>query len=293
METINVQNAMDSDCVFVDVRSPAEFERERIPNAINIPVLDNEERAMIGTMYTRVNKEKAIKEGLAIFEKKVPKIISELQDVNKPIVVYCWRGGMRSKTFVELFPNKKIYQLSKGYKGYRAYVRSRLEKYEVKSEIYVVYGQTCVNKTKILQDFPNFLDLEGTAQHRGSVFGAIGLKPRSQKMFDSLILNWLDTNDGKFDKIIVEGESRKIGNVMIPDSLFKAMKKGTQVLLKAPVEKRVEVFVSEYFNNSNVPELKAITLSLKKNMGNKLNEEAIAFLDSGDLDKYAKLMFEK
>jgi tRNA 2-selenouridine synthase len=293
MEIISAKDALEIDCLFVDVRSPGEFERERIPGAINIPVLDDEERAIVGTMYKQVSKEQAIEKGFGLFEKKVPEIVKKLKDISKPIVIYCWRGGMRSKAVVELFSEKKVYQLKGGYKDYRAWVRQSIETYSLKSSLVVVYGMTCVNKTKILQDFPNFLDLEGLAQHRGSVFGAVGLQPRTQKMFESLFLDWLEKNDGKFKSIIVEGESRKIGNTTIPEFFFKAMKKGTIILLKAPMEKRAKVFVTEYFNNSSIPELKTITLSLTKYMGKKLNSEAILLLDKEDLEGYAKLMCKK
>ena len=196
VDKIPVQEALElKNTVFIDVRSSGEFEQDHILEAVNFPILTNEERHIVGTIYKQVSQQKAITEGMKFYEQKIPELKKFVQQFeNKTLIVYCWRGGMRSKIIATLFGSLgyKTFQLKDGYKAYRKVILDQLTNFKLKPKVYVLYGLTCSGKTALLQKLPNSIDLEGLAQHRGSLYGAIGLKPRTQKMFDNLLLRQLE-----------------------------------------------------------------------------------------------------
>ncbi|MSR86470.1 tRNA 2-selenouridine(34) synthase MnmH, partial [Candidatus Woesearchaeota archaeon] len=208
---MKIEDCYGREYVFVDVRSPKEFIEDHIPGAINIPLFSNEERAIVGTLYKQVGKDVAIDKGLEIVGHKLPEMIQEYQTLKeKRIIVYCWRGGMRSGSVVGLLQSLKfdVVQLENGYKDYRRFVREQLDRVHIPSLV-ILYGLTGSGKTEILGKIKNSIDLEGLAQHRGSIFGDIGLTQRSQKMFESLLLKRLI--ELQQEKVVfIEGESRRI-----------------------------------------------------------------------------------
>lgn len=277
---------------FIDTRSPQEYAEDHIPGALNVPLLDDQERAIVGTLYKQVSRDKAVEVGIEFFAKKLPEFVKPFnQHRDKTIIIYCWRGGMRSKCVVDFLHALKypVVQLEGGYKSYRAYVRDQLDHYQLKPKIITLWGLTCTGKTDLLRQFPNSFDLEGLAQHRSSLYGAIGLTPRSQKMFDSLLLQELERLN-KEKVILLEGESKKIGDVQMPDFLYKAMKQGTPVLVKRSMEQRVEHAVKEYFLPENIAQIKKITGNLWKVIGKKKKEEMIACLDKEEYAAAAKIL---
>ncbi len=315
---INLKNALDKqkagEAVFIDTRTPQEFSEDHLPDAINLPILSNEERAIVGTIYKRVSQQEAVDKGIEFFSKKLPDFIKEINKYTKPnqeqkkrtdekktdysqkeIIIYCWRGGMRSGAITALLNSLKynVWQLEGGYKAYRAYVREKLENFVIKPKIIVLWGLTCSGKTELLQHLPNTLDLEGLAQHRGSLYGAIGLKPSSQKKFDNLFLQRLEQlNDQRY--IITEGESRKIGDVQIPLFFYKAMLKGTNILVKRSIAVRAKESVREYFNsNKAITEIKKITLSLSKIISKNRKAEIVELLDKKKYQEAARILLEE
>ncbi|MBU4501299.1 MAG: tRNA 2-selenouridine(34) synthase MnmH [Nanoarchaeota archaeon] len=268
MKTISIEKALKGKYIFIDVRTPKEFEECTIPESINVPLFSNEERAVIGTIYKQVSKDDAIKKGLDIVSKKISKLVGGISKYkDKKLVVFCWRGGMRSKSFTGLLEGMgyDTKQLEGGHKAYRKHILERFENYKLKPKIILLSGLTGTGKTDILNEFLNSLDLEGLAQHRGSVLGPVGLKPRSQKMFDALIFKRLEElKDEKY--IVVEGEARKIGKVQIPEFFFKAMKKGIQVKIICDFNDRVKRLVDEYSGHKK--ELLEKIPYLKKTVGN-------------------------
>ena len=130
---MKIEELYGKDYTFVDVRSPKEFEEDRIPGAINIPLFSNEERAIIGTLYKQVGKDVAIEKGLEIVSEKLPKMIADYKKIQGKICIYCWRGGMRSGSVVALLQSLKfdVVQLDKGYKDYRRFVREKLDSLEL------------------------------------------------------------------------------------------------------------------------------------------------------------------
>ena len=276
---MKIEQLYGKDYVFVDVRSPAEFSEDHIPGAVNIPLFSNEERAIVGTLYKQVGKDVAIHKGLEIVGNKLQEMLQTYQQLQgKKLCVYCWRGGMRSASVVELLQSLKfdVVQLEKGYKDYRRFVGEQLEQ-AIIPPLVVLYGLTGSGKTEILQKLDNSIDLEGLAQHRGSIFGDLGLRPRSQKMFDSLLLQ-------KFyqiqkEKIIfIEGESRKIGQIMIPLRLWVLMQKGTKVKVLCSTEERVERLYKEYCTKMDKEFIIQKLQYIQKYLGKKKTEALIELL---------------
>ncbi|NLC10848.1 MAG: tRNA 2-selenouridine(34) synthase MnmH [Firmicutes bacterium] len=242
------------DALFIDVRSPAEYEKEHIAGAINIPLFDNEERKRIGILYKHISKGEAQKEGLKIASSKLPALVQEIEKASsgRKAVLYCWRGGMRSKSISHILDllNIPSYHLLGGYKAYRRYIYQALQNYKLNQKLVVLHGLTGVGKTRLLQmlkdDGQPVLDLESLAGHRGSVFGHIGLPPQtSQKNFDALLYQELQMLS-PYPYWILEGEGKKIGNIFLPPFLVKSMLEGYHLLLEAPLEIRVSRLVEEY-----------------------------------------------
>lgn len=227
MNTIRYEDTLKiKEKVYIDVRTPLEFAEDHIGGAVNIPVLSNDERALVGTIYKKESSEKAVDLGIDFFSKRLPEISTTLRKfAGKKIIAYCWRGGMRSRAFVSFLHslNFDIVQLDGGYKSFRAVVREGLYSFEIKNKLITIYGMTGSGKTEIINKlYPESIDLEGLAQHRSSLFGHVGLNPRSQKVFEHLLYDELIRVEG-MPYVFVEGESRRIGNVNIPENFFDKM----------------------------------------------------------------------
>ncbi len=241
------------DCI-IDARSPAEFALDHIPGAINCPVLNNEERATVGTLYKQESPFAAKKLGAALVAKN---IASHLQEhfIHQPRewrpLVYCWRGGERSGAFAHILQRIgwKAQQLQGGYQGYRRQVIADLERWAPLAKFTVICGMTGSGKTRLLQALSTYaqvLDLEGLAAHRGSVLGGLPdqVQP-SQKMFESRLWNAL--RQFTFDQTVyVESESKKVGCLHIPDALMDQIRRGDCVEIKADRSVRVDVLMDEY-----------------------------------------------
>ncbi|MFD1065159.1 tRNA 2-selenouridine(34) synthase MnmH [Oceanobacillus locisalsi] len=235
----------------VDVRSPQEFAEFRIPGSINIPVFDDEERAEVGTIYKQIGPEAAKEKGLEIFSIKLPDFIAEFQSLEKEKIVYCWRGGMRSKTaatVVDLM-GQQVSKLDGGIRSYRQWVVNKLEQQPATPRMYVLNGYTGSGKTNLLHRLKQLgypvLDLEGMANHRGSIFGQIGLEPNNQKTFESLLVQEM----GRYEQspfLLLEGESKRIGKATLPLFLHEAKEASTQLFIHLPLEKRIENILREY-----------------------------------------------
>lgn len=247
----------------IDARSPAEFAEDHIPGAVNLPVLDNEERARVGTLYTQVSPFDAKKLGAALVSKNIARHIEErLMDKPKnwrPLV-YCWRGGNRSGAMAHILNRIgwRTEQLDGGYKSYRKTVLAMLETLPQKLQYRAVCGATGTGKSRLLAAMAELgaqvLDLEGLAAHRGSLLGSLPDEPQPpQKLFDSLL--WAEFQ--RFDPskpVFVEAESRKIGNIRAPDALLDAMWQSPCVRLEADIALRVALLMEEYRHFLDDPE---------------------------------------
>ncbi|MFH1332248.1 MAG: tRNA 2-selenouridine(34) synthase MnmH [archaeon] len=294
METIKVEEALCEDYTFIDVRTPKEFEESTIPGAINIPLFSNEERAIVGKLYTQVGQEEAIEKGYDFVQQKLPKLMQEIRKHEKKrLVIFCWRGGMRSKALCMLLENlgMDVRQLQGGHKEYRKHVVEKLKNYKPKAKLIVLYGMTGCGKTKMLKQFKNSLDLEGLAQHRSSLFGDIGLKPRSQKMFEALLVKRLEELDEE-KYILTEGESRKIGNVIIPAALFTEMQKGTKVKVEASMEYRIKNLIECYSNKEDEKIVEKIKM-LTRRLGKDKVEKMLGLFEKKKYEEVARMLLEE
>ncbi len=297
METVEIQDVIGKDYIFIDVRTPKEFEEDHIINAVNIPIFSNEERAIIGTIYSKESQEKAIDKGIKYFSKNLPKIMSKIKPFqNKKLIIYCWRGGMRSKSFASLLSTVgyDVKQLVGGYKNYRKYVRDSLQLFKIKPKFIVLHGLTGVGKTQIVNKFTNSLDLEDLAQHRGSFFGDINLKPHTQKRFESLLLYKLKLlQNEKF--VVVEGESKKIGKAQIPEFVIKHMNKGIHVEIVADIESRIKRIIEDYkiVSEENLNILKEKIQLLIKRLGKKKVQTLIELLDQKKYNELIKIVLKE
>ena len=241
--------------LLVDVRTPAEFAETTIPGAVNVPLFSNSERAEIGTVYKHQGKQVARKLGIERVSPRIPALIEQTeaarQSRNGPLIVFCWRGGMRSlalTSFLQLagFPAR---QLIGGHKAFRRLVYD----YFIRTEwppVYVLRGLTGVGKTRVLNQLAGqgqpVIDLEGLANHRGSAFGALGLQPQpSQKMFEALLWDQLEQLQDR-PYLVTEGESRHIGRVVVPPSFHQAMQTQVSLWLEATLETRVGIILDDY-----------------------------------------------
>jgi tRNA 2-selenouridine synthase len=237
--------------VLIDVRSPSEFENATIPGSLNIPLFDDAERAEIGTIYKQVSVQAAKERGLEIVSAKLPAFVKSFEQIQGEKAVFCWRGGMRSKTTATVLSlmGIHVYRLAGGFRAYRKWVVDRLESLEFMPYVYVINGNTGTGKTVILQrlreeGYPA-LDLEEMAGHRGSIFGHIGRKANNQKTFDSLLVTeLLNLQDRPY--ILLEGESKRIGKVVLPDFIVNKKEAGTHLFIQMPVEERVRHIIEDY-----------------------------------------------
>ena len=242
--------------LLIDLRSHLEFQEDHIEGAINIPLLDNDERKIIGIIFKKEGMRRAKeKTRQLIFPKlsqKLEAIHKTIDQTNKKCLVYCFKGGDRSKIIATLlaFERDSIYRLEGGYKSFRKEV-VRFFNEEKMPLLYVLYGLTGAGKTDILlalekEGLP-IIDLEGLANHRGSVFGHIGLnKQPTQKRFETLLYFKL-IDKKKF--YIIEGESKKIGKISIPCSFYNQLIDGKSYLINCSVDERVRRLNKKYANH--------------------------------------------
>ena len=239
----------------IDARSPAEYAEDHLPGAVSLPVLDNEERERVGTLYKQVSPFAAKKLGAALVAKNIGRHLENAL-ADRPRgwrpLVYCWRGGKRSGAFAHVLREIgwDAHTLEGGYKAYRQWVVARLAEVPASLRFRVVHGVTGSGKSRLLKALAHagaqVLDLEDLAAHRGSVLGDLPDRPQpSQKMFESLLLEGLAAVDCA-RTVYVEGESKKIGQLQVPEALIQAMRASECVLLEADVPTRVALLSEEY-----------------------------------------------
>jgi len=293
-------------CIIIDVRSPAEFEHAHIPHALNLPLFDNEQRALIGTTYKKQSREAAIKVGLPLFGAKMLPMIETVEawikdrqkenDLTKPtIYVHCWRGGMRSAAVAWLLDlyGYKVVQLTGGYKAYRNWV---LEQFTISYSLKVLGGYTGSGKTEVLHALQNknypVIDLEGLANHKGSAYGAIGQLPQpSQEMFENILAEKLLEVNKKQKSIWIEDESQRIGTVLIPTPLFHLMRSSPCYFLTIPFEQRLN-FIVEGYGSFDQKSLIEATMRIQKRLGGLETKTAIDFITAGALKEAFSILLK-
>lgn len=239
----------------IDVRSPAEFAEDHVPGAISLPVLSNEERAEVGTLYVQVSRFTARKVGAAIIARNVARhletALRDREGAFRPLI-YCWRGGQRSGAMATILAQIgwRTAVLKGGYKTYRRWVQTRLYDERPALKLVLLEGRTGSGKTELLGRLAaqgvQTLDLEGLAEHRGSVFGGLVGRPQpSQKLFESRLLAALDGLDAS-RPIVVEAEASKVGDCMTPPALWSAMTAAPRIAVVAPAQARAAYLAGHY-----------------------------------------------
>jgi tRNA 2-selenouridine synthase len=251
---VTVAQLSDFDEV-IDVRSEGEFDEDHIPGALNCPVLDDRERALVGTIYKQTSSFDAKKIGAALVSANIALHLRE-RFHDRPRewrpLVYCWRGGGRSDAFAHVLAQIgwRVGRLEGGYKAYRRAVVAALETLPRRFDWRVVCGMTGTGKSRTLRALATggaqVLDLEALAAHRGSILGNMPGEPQpTQKMFDSLVWTALARLDPK-RPVFVEAESKKIGRLRVADALIEAMWSSDCLVLDAPLRVRVALLKAEY-----------------------------------------------
>ena len=252
--TVNVTQVSEFDEI-IDVRSEDEFAADRVPGAVNFPVLDNTERARVGTLYKQASPFEAKRVGAALVAANIARHLQH-RYFDRPRewrpLVYCWRGGTRSDAFAHVLHQVgwRASRLDGGYQAYRRAVVADLAELPRKFRWKVICGLTGTGKSRLLRALgeagAQVLDLEALAAHRGSVLGNLPDAPQpSQKMFESLLWKALSGFDAS-RPVYVEAESRKIGTLRVPEAMIEAMWASECVVLEAPVEIRVALLKEEY-----------------------------------------------
>ena len=239
----------------IDARTPSEYAEDHIPDAVSAPVLDDAQRAEVGTLYKQVSPFDAKKMGAALVARNVARHVEKMfkdKERSWRPLVYCWRGGKRSGAMAHVLREIgwDAKTLEGGYRAYRRWVIEQLAALPAALEFRVVHGPTGSGKSRLLGALAKAgaqaLDLENLAAHRGSVLGELPDRPQPpQKLFESRLAREL----ARFDParpVFVEGESKKIGQLHVPDALIERMRASPCVLLEASVETRVELLIGEY-----------------------------------------------
>lgn len=289
--------AEQSSLPIIDVRSPGEFAKAHIPDAVNIPLFSNDERAEVGTLYKRKGPRQAMMRGLEFAGQKLTHYVQEVSqkvDGNE-IVVHCWRGGKRSASMATLFEfmGFEVTVLEGGYKAYRNFVLNRF--IEKKLKLIVLGGPTGSGKTKVLEALRSkgeqVIDLEGLARHRGSTFGALGMgqQPTSEQFENDLFEVFQQTDPAR--PVWVENESRSIGSVYIPVGLWDQMVIAPLVDIEIPLEKRVDNLVEEYGGFSGKELIECLEKITRRMGGQNVKAAKEAFAE-GNLRKATEIALE-
>ena len=314
----------------VDLRSPAEYREDHLPGAFSVPLLEDAQRAIVGTLYRKESPQAAMEAGLGMVEASLERLLEGLLGPEAPLeearrrfrglaerlrrgeapapaeagppppgglLLYCWRGGLRSRSvgaWLAALGVPGVRVLQGGYKAFRAWVRSELAAFDAATPLILLRGPTGVGKTRILQHLEralpgSTLDLEGLARHRSSILGDIGLEPAGARAFETGLADRL----GRLGPPpwFVEGESRKVGDRVIPEPLWRAMEAGVQIRLDAPLSWRVGLLREEYLASPGAREQFLERLPfLEKRLGPSWAGRLREALRAGRVDEVAEVL---
>jgi tRNA 2-selenouridine synthase len=294
LREISFEESMKISGVYIDVRSPIEYNEDSVPGSVNIPLFSNNERAEVGTIYKMAGRDNAVLRGAEIVGEKLAGLISKFQAYSgKPLFIMCARGGMRSGSLASLLDSLgfEVYKINEGYKGYRKWIRFKLDSAAI-PRLFVIQGLTGSGKTEIIRRLPYSIDLEAMAGHRSSVFGAMGLEPKSQKSLESSLVRRIDELAGA-SHAAIEGESRKIGDLQTPARLYLLMQESPTILIKAGLERRVDIILSEYAPAFDQASTEATVNSISGKLGRHATAALLDKLKAGDLRGFAASLLER
>ena len=286
----------------IDVRSPSEFAEDHAPGAINLPVLDDAERAVVGTIYVQDSRFRARRIGAALVARNIAlhleTALADQPGSFRPLV-YCWRGGQRSGAMATVLSQVgwRAAVLEGGYRTYRRHVKEQLYDQEGELKLVMLDGHTGSAKTAVLNLVAargvQILDLEELAQHRGSLLGALPGRPQpSQKMFESRLLQAMERLDPA-RPVVVEAEASKIGQRMVPPALWQLMIKAPRITLDVPAEARARYLAGVYAETvSDLDALEALLARLPGRHGRMAVARWRAMAEAGDLEALAASLIE-
>lgn len=285
--------------IVIDVRSPGEYEAYHINGAINMPLFTNEERHNIGVAYKQESITKAKKLGMEYMSYKLQSLSSEMIDYSEKydrVIIYCERGGMRSRSIATLLNAvdiKNVHRLDGGIKAHRQYTMDNMQSVLDQKKFIVLHGHTGVGKTKILVELDKLehdvLDYEALAQNAGSVFGDLMYpKPApTQKHFEELLFDVIKRS--KTDLIFIESESKRVGKVIIPDMFMSKLTEGIHILVQTTVENRIENLLSDYKDRNDEELIRCVNI-LRKRISNSVADELIEHINHGNLNALVKYL---
>lgn len=277
-----------------DVRTPDEFALGHIPSANNLPLFDNEGRAIVGTMYKEQGHDAAVREGLELVGSKLAEYVHQVDKVakGKAVGIYCWRGGMRSGSMAWLLDmaGYEVYQLTGGYKAFRQYV---LSLFSQSYAFQVLSGNTGSGKTEVLHALAaqgaQVIDLEGLANHKGSAFGGLMQPPQPcQQDFEHMLFQVLRAYDPS-KPIWVEDESKGVGRCFVPDDMWHQMQTSPVHVIDVPMHERVARLVADYADADDQG-LKMAIEGIQKRLGGARTKAAFEALDHQDYGAVAEMM---
>jgi len=323
--------------VVVDLRSPSEFAADHIHGALNVPLFDDEERAVVGTLYRHRGPAEAFERGIELVVRKVGELVAVVgaaagldatpQDLEArvraiaaegpealehsfetravdalepgTVLLHCWRGGMRSRSVAALLRGLgwPVVLLEGGYREYRRLVHAQVGELEFPTA-FVLRGMTGVGKTLVLHELErqvpgSTVDLEGLADHRSSILGMVGRSPRTQKTFESGLCRRVDAGF-PHGWVAFEGESRKVGDVVLPESVWSALVGGTSIRLVAPVERRIRVLCDDYLaTDGSRAELLGQLPFIEGRLGERWRGELCALLNAGREEELVEILLER
>jgi len=270
----------------LDVRSEGEYAAGHMPGALNLPLFDDEERKIVGTIYRQTGKDEAVLQGLDFAGKKLTDYVRKsLQFApQRSVLMHCWRGGMRSASLGWLLSlaGFDVHLLAGGYKAYRQFIRNEWLRDQ---EIIILSGKTGTGKTEILhhlqQSDQQIIDLEHFAHHKGSAFGSLGeiQQPTIEQFENDVADAWSAISASK--PLWLEDESKAIGKIFIPDNLHKRMKNATVICLDVPKKLRIERLTKEYAGYPKEMLIHSI-LKINRRLGGQNAKMAVSAVEQDD-----------
>jgi tRNA 2-selenouridine synthase len=290
---------LESHCV-IDVRTPLEFAEDHLPGAVNVPILTDEERVEVGTLYKQTGAQQARQRGLELTCGRFGAMVAECaaHASGRPILVYCWRGGLRSLSMAILLEMSgyPVLQLRGGYKAFRGQVISFFEDFRPPAPLIVIHGMTGVGKTTFINGLDRqqwtSIDLEGLACHRGSAFGQVGIERQpAQKRFDTQL--WDAFRCAPAGRpIVLEGESPRIGSIALPGNLYEVMAAGCKVWCSASLETRVRRLAVEYAHEEYREAMASALERIRKKLGGQRYAELSGLLAAWDIEGLGRGLIE-
>lgn len=324
----------------IDLRSPAEFAEDHVPGAHNVPLFDDEGRAIVGLFYKQLSPDAAFQEARVLAVERIRGLVERIAQIVGPalpagwansadgleqavleatsgglqrleqqleghrvssmpagsVVLHCWRGGLRSRSvvaFLRALGLESALGLQGGYKAYRQHCLAQIGAWEA-PPAFVLRGLTGVGKTLVLRALERrqprwVMDLERHAGHRSSLLGMVGLEPATQKSFDTRIFERL--RSGYPEVVVLEGESRRVGDVTIPGSLWRGMQGAENIELVASVERRVQVLLDDYLAEPDArPQLREQLAAVEARMEKRV--PLVALFDAGDEPEVVRQLLE-